>query len=169
MNASRERRASCHKGIITVSYISYPSYSNSFQVRVYQAVKVWYQSLEDFREQRDNIRCHPDFHTRERRDCVILNTENHQFGRVEGLFRCTLPSSATYDVALVTTFKTSRWRPDTDWAGCTVVEPAGTMFISPQYFIRGALLVDTDLRYLTGRRFFVDDVFDNDMFLRMGN
>jgi hypothetical protein len=50
-----------------------------------------------------------------------------------------------------------------------VVEEAGMMFVTPEYLIRGVLLVDVELRDECGNLFFVDDVVDNDMFLRMGN
>jgi hypothetical protein len=50
-----------------------------------------------------------------------------------------------------------------------VVEEADTMFVTPEYLIRGVLLVDVDLQDEAGDRCFVDDVVDNDIFLRMGN
>jgi hypothetical protein len=43
------------------------------------------------------------------------------------------------------------------------------MFISPEYAVQGAILVPTDLDKRQGRRFYVDDVFDNDMFLCLGH
>jgi hypothetical protein len=73
------------------------------------------------------------------------------------------------DVVLLQTFTESAWRPPSSWAGCRVLEMGEAMFVTPRYLIRGALLVDTDLKQLAGKRYFVDDVVDNDMFLRMGN
>jgi hypothetical protein len=43
------------------------------------------------------------------------------------------------------------------------------MFVTPWYLIRGCLLMDTELNRPTGQHFFVDDVVDNDIFLRLGN
>jgi hypothetical protein len=128
-----------------------------------------YQSQEDFRYKRDILHCSPNFHGRPRFDGVLLKTEATQFGRLEGLYRCTLPSGSVREVALIRAFTESSWRPPSSWAGCRVIEQGDLMFVTPQYLIRGALLVDTDLTRLTGDHYFVDDVVDNDMFLRMGN
>jgi hypothetical protein len=165
-------------GIIKVCLCTSESHRmlNHEQIRAFESVDVIYQSLEDWRAARDILRCKPDFHTRKRYDGVLLNTEDVRFARLEGLFRCTLPSGVVRDVAMVRPFRASSWRPRSSWNGCQVVEltterdgsPA-TMFVSPEYFVRGVLLVDTDLKRLAGRRFFVDDVVDNDIFLRMGN
>jgi hypothetical protein len=50
-----------------------------------------------------------------------------------------------------------------------VVEKGDIMFVTPEYLTRGVLLVDTDLKQLVGERYFVDDIVDNDIFLRLGN
>jgi hypothetical protein len=50
-----------------------------------------------------------------------------------------------------------------------VMEETSAFFIAPRYVVRGALLVNTDLEKLTSTRYYVDDAFDNDMFLRLGN
>jgi hypothetical protein len=121
--------------------------------------------MEDFRETRDILRCNPSFHGRKRNDDVIMNVTGVQFGRLEGLFRITLPSKLTLDLCLVTTFKASKWQPPTFWEGCTVIEETGPMFLHPDYLIRGALLTNTDL-INPCNRYFVEDTIDNDMFLR---
>jgi hypothetical protein len=136
---------------------------------VFKALYATYQSLEDFRAKTDKLRCNPLFHGRERFDHACFNVSGMQFGRLEGLFRCFLPSGTARDVLLVQGLKDSKWRPLTAWDGCRVVEKGQSMFVLPQYVVRGALLVDTELQEPRGRRFFVDDVVDNDMFIRMGN
>jgi hypothetical protein len=139
------------------------------QIKTYAQIRLKYQSLEDFRGAEDYVRCSELFQSRVRFDSVMVNTETTRFGRLEGLFRCYLPSGRIQDVALLQTFKSSSWRPRTDYAGCVVLDLSEGMFVAPQYLVRGAVLVDTDLRELTGQRAIVNDAFDSDMFLRMGN
>jgi hypothetical protein len=43
------------------------------------------------------------------------------------------------------------------------------MFVSPLYFVRRVLITPTDLEDDPGRRGYVDDVINNDMFLRRHN
>jgi hypothetical protein len=139
------------------------------QIRSFARVDLQYQSQEDFRLERAILRCSPEFHTRKRYDGVLLRTTTARFGRIEGLFRCKLANGECRDVALVQAFKEVGWRPSTSWSGCRVVEESESMFVTPDYLIRGVLLVDTDLEGLTANRFFVDDTVDPDIFLRMGN
>jgi hypothetical protein len=99
-----------------------------------------------------------------------LKTQDVQFARLAGLFRCTLPNGLFRDVAFVRTCREVGWRPASSWSGCRVVEDADMMFVTPEYLIRGILLVDVNLQDdEVGERCFVDDVVDNDVFLRMGN
>jgi hypothetical protein len=139
------------------------------QITVFKALYVTYQSVEDFRARTDKLRCNPTYHGRARYDFAWFNVEGMQFARLEGLFRCHLPSGVTRDVLLVQGFKDTRWRPQTFWDGCKVVEKGPSRFVLPDYVVRGALLVDTELGRPNSQRFFVDDTVDNDMFLRMGN
>jgi hypothetical protein len=99
----------------------------------------------------------------------MVNVQEYQFARLELIFRCELPSGQWCDLAMITPFKNSRWKPRTVWHGCRICEPGKPQIISLEYLIRGALLVDTELTRLSGKHFFVDDLIDNDMFLRMGN
>jgi hypothetical protein len=99
----------------------------------------------------------------------MINTEDHDFAQLELLFRCEMPSGRKHDLALVTPFKPSKWKPRTFWDNCKVYDRAAPRIISLSYVVRGALLVDTDLVKLDGRHFFVDDLIDHDMFIRMGN
>ncbi len=45
------------------------------QVRSFQCVTITYQSMEDWTEARDILRCNPSFHERKRYDCVIVNDD----------------------------------------------------------------------------------------------
>jgi hypothetical protein len=135
---------------------------------VFKSLSVKYQSEEDFRECIDTMHCTESFHSRDRYDWAILNTDV-QFARVEGLFRCYLPSGNEREVVLVRGTKPVKWRPSTSWDNLQVMEETSAFFIAPRYVVRGALLVNTDLEKLTSTRYYVDDAFDNDMFLRLGN
>jgi hypothetical protein len=113
---------------------------------------VTYQSCEDWRSCTDILRCNPSFQSHPRYDAVILNTADELYGRLEGLFRCTLPSGRQYDVALVCKLRpTKKWRPKTVWNGCKVLEECDSMLIMMQYIVRGVLVVHASLA--GGRQF----------------
>jgi hypothetical protein len=139
------------------------------QIITYKSLYIRYQSQEDFRECEDILRCSPSFHGRPRYDSVMINTDSHDFGRLELLFRCEMPSGKKHDLMLITPFKSSKWKPRTLWDNCKIYDPAAPRILSLRYATRGALLVDTDLIALSGQHFFVDDLIDQDMFIRMGN
>jgi hypothetical protein len=114
-----------------------PHTKHVVQIRLCTSLHVRFQSLEDFREQRDILHCSPLFHGRPRYDSVCLNTTDAQFGRLEALLRCYLPSGRVQDLVFVQAMKKSKWRPPTFWDGCTVVEKARGMLLMPQYVLRG--------------------------------
>ncbi|KII82987.1 hypothetical protein PLICRDRAFT_58595 [Plicaturopsis crispa FD-325 SS-3] len=59
-----------------------------FQIRPYKCLYLKYQSLEDWTEGCDILRCSEEFHTRERHDCVLVNIElpGLTCARLRGLF-----------------------------------------------------------------------------------
>jgi hypothetical protein len=132
-------------------------------------VDVTYQSQEDFRAQRNILCCKHNFYGRPQYDGVLLWTVNFRFGRLEGAFRCYLPHGVVHEVLLVRRMHKIGWRPESSWDGCRVVQEDDYMFISPSYLIRGVLLVNTDLQDLNTEHFFVDDMVDSDIFVRLGN
>jgi hypothetical protein len=102
---------------------------------------------------------------------VHTDDPNMRFARLKGLYRCTLPSGSVHDIAFVRVMKRSSWKPLTPWKNATIVEEGNLMFIDMQYIIRGALLVNIDLRtHFIGKEkiYFVHEI-DEDMFLRLGN
>jgi hypothetical protein len=139
------------------------------KIAVYKTLRIRYQSMEDFRECEDLLRCNESFHGHRRFDSAIINATDFQYARFELLFRCHTPSGTAHDLALVRTFRRSSWKPRTVWAGCTVLEAGQATLVSLEYLTRGALVVDTDLENLQGKHYYLDDVVDNDMFLRLGN
>ena len=127
-----------------------------------------YQSKEDWREAQDILRCNPDFHGRQRYDCIIINDDSPgtTVARLHSLLRCRLPSGKVIDVALVHTFTESKWKPETMWDNCQIrLEAESSSFVLMDYVIRGALLcpvfeADTKLHYIV-------DTVDGDMLLRV--
>ena len=71
--------------------------------------------MEDWTEARDILRCNPNFHQRERYDCVIINddTPGTSVARLRSLLRCRLPSGKVVDIALVHAFTRlgNSWKP----------------------------------------------------------
>ncbi|KAJ7918110.1 hypothetical protein B0H13DRAFT_1869747 [Mycena leptocephala] len=75
----------------------------------------------------------------------------------------------TEDIALVRLFKKSAWRPKTVWKNCRIFEDERTMFILPQYFVRGAHKVNWLGCNKEAHTFYLDDIVDFDWLLRAGN
>ena len=85
-------------------------------------------------------------------------------------FRCILPSKNEYDIALVRLFKRSAFTPRTKWAGCEVFErERHAQFVMVNYFIRGVHMIDVVGATRGEGKAYLNDMVDNDMFLRRGN
>jgi hypothetical protein len=126
--------------------------------------------MEDWTQSSDILRCNPDFHQRERYDCVIINDDNPgtTVVRLRSLLRCQLSSGKMVDMALIHTFKQTKWRPNTMWDKCQVyAEAKESSFVLMDYVVRGALLCpvfDSD-----SRAHYIVDTVDGDMFLRVNS
>jgi hypothetical protein len=137
-------------------------------VQRYKCVVLKYQSLENWTEGTDIMRCNPKFHGRRRFDCVIVHDDAPELSvaRLCDLFRCWLPSGKTIDLALVFRFSRSKWKPRTAWDGCRVLdEEPETNFVQLDYLIRGALVCPVSERAEEKAHYFIDSV-DPDIFLR---
>ncbi|KAJ6461166.1 hypothetical protein C8R47DRAFT_993682 [Mycena vitilis] len=138
------------------------------QIRPFKCLHVNYQSLENWRGCRDILRCNRSFHGHARFDTVLFNSDSPHmaFARLYALLRCTLQSGRQFDVAVVHTFRQSKWKPKTKWAGCQVREEERQYsFLLMDYVIRGALLTPVNQSGQENTYFLVDTV-DADMFLR---
>jgi hypothetical protein len=127
-----------------------------------------FQSLEDWTEGQDIMRCNPLFHGEPRFDCVIIHDDapDLSVARLCDLIRCNLPSGKEIDLALVRRFSRSRWKPKTAWSGCRVLdEGMESSLVSMDYVLRGALLCPVSQCEDEKAHYFVDTV-DADMFLR---
>ncbi|KAJ7082342.1 hypothetical protein C8R43DRAFT_909683, partial [Mycena crocata] len=138
-------------------------FGDTIMIRQHRCLYLNYQSLENWTEACDILRCNPKFHGNQRHDFVLVNTteprNNLPCACLYGLFTCKSLDGEKHDVALVSMLKHSSWRPNTFWDGCRIYEePQDTHFIFMKYFIRGAYMA----RYLM-------DTVDYDMYLHAGN
>ncbi|KAI0749834.1 hypothetical protein C8Q80DRAFT_1269641 [Daedaleopsis nitida] len=139
------------------------------QITEYFMLEVNYESTVDWKTCTDLVRCNPDFHDGERYDGILLQTQaGPVFGRLLNMFTCAV-GGKTYPIALVQPFSTSvgtRPRKDKDLGFYRVRERARSRaeFFSVHSIIRGVLLVPD-----FGKKgdYFVHDLIDGDMFLRM--
>ncbi|KAJ7665851.1 hypothetical protein DFH06DRAFT_1268156 [Mycena polygramma] len=106
------------------------------QIPPFRCISLHYTSLEDWTDQCDVLRCNPSFQVNheERFDCMAINMDDDPLtiGRMLFLFQCILPSGRTEDIVL----------PKTVWQNCRILEDERTLFILPQYFVRGAHLIN---------------------------
>lgn len=133
----------------------------------YKCVILKYQSLEDWTEGTNIMRCNPKFHGRQRFDCVIIHDDAPELSvaRLCDQFHCWLPSRKTIDLALVLRFSHSKWKPRTMWDGCRVLdEDSETTLVQMDYLIRGALVCPVSEQ--AGKAHYFIDSVDPDIFLR---
>ena len=127
-----------------------------------------FQSLEDWTEGRDILRCNTSFHGEPRFDCVIIHDDapDLSVARLCDLFHCILPSKKHIDLALVHRFSHSHWKPKTVWSGCRVLdEDVESSLVFMDYILRGALLCPVTQHKDEKSHYFIDTV-DADIFLR---
>ncbi|KAG1841456.1 hypothetical protein C8R48DRAFT_751177 [Suillus tomentosus] len=107
---------------------------------VFQCLYLTYQSLEDWREGQDILRCNPDFHI-----------------QLHMLFRCiTSRSPVDIALALVHSYKQTSWKPKTVWEGMHVFEQAQKFHMVKVFGMKDG-------------HEYLNDTIDGDMFLRAGN
>ncbi|KAG2751664.1 hypothetical protein P692DRAFT_201838757 [Suillus brevipes Sb2] len=138
------------------------------EITEHRFIRVNYESMVDWRQHTDYLRCNPHFFGSPRFDCVFIRlTENKVIlSRLVFCFECLIGNN-TFPLALVHPFDVPtglRTRKDKDLNLFRVrARPrAQAQFFSVRSFIRGALLVpDGPSDYL------VVDTADTDMFLRL--
>lgn len=138
------------------------------KVQRYKCVVLKYQSVEDWTEGTDIMRCNPKFHGRPRYDCVIIHDDapGLSVARLCDLFQCWLPSGKVIDLALVRRFSGSKWKPRTVWDGCRVLdEKSDSSLVQMDYLLRGALVCPVSERAREISHYFIDSI-DPDIFLR---
>ncbi|KAG1726420.1 uncharacterized protein EDB91DRAFT_1239645 [Suillus paluster] len=133
-------------------------------------LKVNYESLVDFRQTTDYLRCSPSFHNLPRYDCVIVNTTAGVFfARLLFLFTCVIHDTF-YPIALVhpnDAITGRRLQKDKHlkfWRVRSQPRETASEFILAESIIRGVALAP-DLT--TAGDFLVMDTVDSDIFLHM--
>ncbi|KAF8149988.1 hypothetical protein B0H34DRAFT_785238 [Crassisporium funariophilum] len=143
-------------------------YEDDIYVQRYKCVVLKYQSVEDWTEGTDIMRCNANFHGRRQFDCVIIHDDAPKLSvaRLCDLFRCWLPSGKAVGLALVHRFSCSKCKPKTLWDGCRVLdEESHTTLVQMEYLLCGALVCPVSERAEEKTYYFVDSV-DPDIFLR---
>lgn len=141
------------------------------QITEYRFLKVNYESMVDWRQWTDYLRCSPMFHNSPRYDCVIIKTVNGEIlAQLVFLFTCQV-DGIPYPIALVQTYDAPAGRrtiKDRDLSFYRVrAKPrASCEFISVQSIVRGVFLAAESDTEKPGEFLVVDSV-DTDMFLRM--
>ena len=104
-----------------------------------------YQSVEDWMESCDILRCNHQFHGQEQYDFLLSDSGSSelQFSRLKTLLRCKLSSGRLLDIALVHKFTShAKWKLNTLWDGCKVLEEDKiSFFLVMDEVVQGALLV----------------------------
>lgn len=135
----------------------------------YRFLKVNYESMTDFRQSTDYLRCNPSFFREERYDFVIVKTATgHIFAQLIFIFTCEV-EGIEYPIALIQPFDapiSNTRQKDQDLCLYRVrAQPrAKSEFVLVSTIVRGALLAEDPKK--SGDRFVVD-VVDTDMFLRL--
>lgn len=140
------------------------------QIQEYHCVYVHYQSQDDYRLGVDILRCTDTWHGHTRYDCVIVQPDDtREFARLRHVLRCKLLNTDTVDIALVTSFTATSWKPKTHWDGCVVLnESERPSFIAMHDVVRGAVLCPAFQSSRDSLHYVIDTV-DEDMFLRLND
>ncbi|KAK6974605.1 hypothetical protein R3P38DRAFT_3132210 [Favolaschia claudopus] len=140
----REYLASCHPA-------SPIRLEDDIKILPCKTLVVNYQSMVNWKGERDILRCNPKFHNKSRYDSIIFSAENNPLalGKLELVFRCFLPRGVTLDLAMVRTYRNS----------------SSPTFISLEHVERGALLCP--VFGASKEVFYIIDCIDEDMYLRV--
>ncbi|KAG2142880.1 uncharacterized protein EDB93DRAFT_1241527 [Suillus bovinus] len=144
---------------------------NRSAIHEYRYLKVNYESMVDWKQTTDHLRCNPQFHGLPRFDHALiqLTADETIFVRLILLFRCSILNLGSFDFALVQpyTARINGSRRMDRFFKLTRVKAlprASSIFIPLSSFIRGAVLVpDADHQ----DEHLVVDHLDSDMFLQM--
>ncbi|KAJ7038856.1 hypothetical protein C8F04DRAFT_950739 [Mycena alexandri] len=145
------------------------SFKSQDQIMPYRFLKVFYQSLDDWSDEADFLRCSPSFHGRSRFDgALVLTATGNIFVKLIYVFQVALDGK-NYPFALVQPLDAPLGRilaKDKVLKLFRVrAKPRqAAEFISVHSIVRGAVLVPDSER---DGDYFIMDVVEGDMFLRM--
>ncbi|KAJ7443500.1 hypothetical protein B0H11DRAFT_2091370 [Mycena galericulata] len=139
------------------------------QITPYRFLKVFYESLEDWSNQEDYLRCNPSFHGRPRFDgALVKTTTGNLFVRLVYIFQISLEEK-NYPLALVQPLDAPLGRVTKKDRALKLYRVRAkprqaSEFISVHSIVRGAVLVPDSAKR---GDFLVMDVLDPDMFFRL--
>ncbi|KAJ7279080.1 hypothetical protein C8J57DRAFT_1059214, partial [Mycena rebaudengoi] len=124
-------------------------------IRPFRCLYLHYQSLEDWTDCRNILRCHPRYFGHPRYDCVLINMDSSDMvcACLRGLVACEV---------------SGQWRhaPRAKWECRVYEESQSTCFVMVKYFIRAVYMVPA----FQGKAhtYYLVDSVDYDMVLRAG-
>ncbi|KAJ7734783.1 hypothetical protein DFH07DRAFT_870865 [Mycena maculata] len=139
------------------------------EITPYRFVKVFYQSLEDWSDQADYLRCNPSFHQRPRFDGALIRTETgHIFVQLIYVFQISVGQN-TYPFALAQPLdkpigRSSPKDRDLKLLRVRAKPRQSSEFFSVHSIVRGVVLVPDSEK---AGDFLVMDVVDADMYFRL--
>jgi hypothetical protein len=139
------------------------------QISEYRYLKVTYESKVTWQTTTDHLRCNPKFQNKPRYDCVIINTTiGIIFARLIFIFTTEIDNTK-YPWAFIQPYDSPIGRLTDKEKELELfrvrAQPRGSPeFVDARSIIRGVLLVPT---FEKEGDFFVFDVLDADLFLRM--
>ena len=126
--------------------------------------------MDDFELTRDLLHCKAKFFGEPRYDCAILNDDSPDITlvRLHGLYRCKVARKRWEDIAHVSYFRETSYKPWNPWEGCCVREQETKKeFILVKYLVRGAHMIPVfNAPSSRLNHYYLDDCIDNDMFVR---
>ncbi|KAJ7049127.1 hypothetical protein C8F01DRAFT_1093824 [Mycena amicta] len=141
--------------------------SDMRKITPYRFLKVFYQSMDDWSDKTDYLRCNPNFHGRARYDCALVKTDGGKiFVRLLYLFRITI-GEFTYPLAFVQPMDAPRGQitgRDKDLKLFRIRAKAAYEFIPVQAIIRGVVLAPA---FDKKNEYMVADLLDQDIFFRL--
>nr|GAT48876.1 predicted protein [Mycena chlorophos] len=134
----------------------------------YQYLRIFYESVDDWSDKTDYLRCNPNFYGESRYDCALIRRtqDEESFVRLRYLFRIKI-GTKTYPLALVQRMeRPKRQRSARDKALKLYRLSAKDVFefIPVQSIIRGVVLAPA---FDKQNEYMVADLLDHDMFFRL--
>ncbi|KAI6037084.1 hypothetical protein BKA83DRAFT_4040758, partial [Pisolithus microcarpus] len=137
------------------------------EIMEYKYIKVNFESVVDWCQYTDHLRCNPNFHGRSCYDCVLIKSQQQDiFGQLIFMFQCMV-GEETFPLALVQLYDAPTWPRLTKDIHLNLwrvhKQPRESAeFFSVQSIIHGALLCPDHTRISD---YLVIDTIDIDMFL----
>jgi hypothetical protein len=161
-------------GMVDQCFISVTSTDEelNMQIDIFRSVTVPYECLDTRTAKYDTVRIHEEVYGRKQEGSVLLKSASgYGYAKILLLFKVYI-GDQQHNVAFIQNYSPvppENYRDDDHAIGFPVLilESAGTQFTSPSTFVRAVFAVTTD--DLRPNHYFVNDVLDNDIFLRLNH